>query len=94
MLPVAVAHSFVGGVVIRYALPGLRMTSCFHAKGSMVRYLYSYAATAASQSKPILLNNKDQQVHIVDCSLEQSLLSTTTLLYTAHVCGMNAKIWK
>jgi len=30
MLPVAVARSSFDGVAIRYVLPVLRMTSCFH----------------------------------------------------------------
>jgi len=33
MLPVAVARSFADDVMIRYVLPVLRMTPCFHIMG-------------------------------------------------------------
>ena len=35
MLPVPMARSFSDGIAIRYVLPVLRMTSCFHTKGTM-----------------------------------------------------------
>jgi len=35
MLPVAVSRSFYNGVAIRYVLPVIRMTSCFHTMGPM-----------------------------------------------------------
>ena len=40
---VAVARSFSGGVAIRYVLPVLWMTSCFHKVAMMACYVYSRA---------------------------------------------------
>jgi len=41
MLAVAVAQSSPDGVAIRYVLPVLWMTSCFHLVGSIARHVYS-----------------------------------------------------
>jgi len=56
----------------RYVLPVLRMSSCFHTVGFMVRHVYSQAARAYRNSQDycidsiqVLLNDIGQQVHIV-----------------------------
>jgi len=46
MLPVTVAQSFSDGVVIRYLLPVLWMTSGFHSVGSVMRLVNFYVARA------------------------------------------------
>jgi len=66
MLPVAIARSSADGVAIRYVLPVLWMTSCFHTMGSTVRRVYSKRRERNRRNyfidfNQILLNDKDQQ---------------------------------
>jgi len=69
-LPVAVAWHFSKSVAIRHVLPVLRMTSLFSYNGPMARHVYSkeHDQYNSRDCNQILLNDKDQQVLIVNCN--------------------------
>ena len=66
------ARSTSGGIGIRYVLPVLWMMSF------LIQWLYG--KHISRDYIQILLNNKDQQVFIMSCTLGQSLLSMIPLL--------------
>jgi len=66
--PVAMARSFSGDVIIRYVLPVLWMSSCFHVTGPMTHHLFLSGESFIKycvDSNQSLFNNRGQQVLIV-----------------------------
>jgi len=95
MLTAAIAWSSSSSIVIRYVgpVPVLWMTSCFHKMGSMHTTPIPKQREHNSLNYCIDSNNKDQQLYIVDCAREQTLLSTISLLITVLLQWFDAVGW-
>ena len=70
MSTVVVARASSGGVAIRYVFPVLWMTPCFHTWCVVRIRARAYNSRKYCRNcYQILLIDKDQQIHIVDCTL-------------------------
>ena len=58
ILPVSVAPFSSDGAAIRYVLPVLWMTSCFHITGSTARHAYAYDSSTAPTRPKITIKHQ------------------------------------